>query len=87
MTMPMQRLAMVAVAALFTAASALSGTSQAYANSLSPAVIHTADAAAWKYYGTYDDSATCEAEGARNSQGRSWKCVAQAGKYELYILF
>jgi hypothetical protein len=82
------RLATVAVAALVTTAIASHGTtSTAYATTPSTAIIHTADAAAWKYYGTYPDSASCEAAGVANSQGRKWKCVAQAGAYDLHILF
>lgn len=81
------RLAMVAVATVLAAAGASSGTAQVYAAGSAPAVIHTADAAAWKYYGTYPDRASCEAAGVNSSQGRSWKCVAQAGAYDLHILF
>jgi hypothetical protein len=57
------------------------------ATSPSAAFTHAAEAAAWKYYGSYPDRTSCENAGASSSQGRQWKCTANAGAYDLYILF
>ena len=38
-------------------------------------------------YSTYSDSASCEAAGKANPQGRNWQCVASAGSYDLYLWF
>jgi hypothetical protein len=88
MTMHKLRRATAAMVVLPAAAIALSHpTFPTSAAGPSSTFTHAADAAAWKYYGTYGDSTSCENAGASSSQGRKWKCTPNGGAYDLYILF
>lgn len=79
------------VATFFLSALAMASplaATPAFAAGSAPAALHTARAA-WSYYATYPDYASCVAAGKANPQGRNWQCIVSArpGVFDLYLWF
>src|SRR5919112_5700536 len=79
-------------AALLVGAALVPALAAAPANAVgSSSTAVLAAAADWVYYGTYPDSASCDAAGQENPYGAPWECRpstqpgAQPGEYDLYV--